>query len=76
MVTVTTGRRTRRVRLREDLRRQRRRFHALLAARAGVLLAHVLQDLDLRRHVVELLGDLAPDLDERAAARTLPLALG
>jgi len=36
----------------------------------------VLQHLDLRRHVIELLRDLAPDLDEPAAARTLLLALG
>ena len=56
--------------------RQGRGLQALLAARAGVLLAHVLQHLDLRRHVIELLGDLAADLDERAAAGALPLALG
>jgi hypothetical protein len=65
----------RRIRSGQDLRRQPRRPHTLLAAGAGVLLAHMLQHLDLRRHVVELLCDLAPDLGERIAARALALAL-
>ncbi len=64
-----------RIRPGQDLRRQRRSFHAFIAARAGVLLTHVLQHLDLRRHVVELLRDLAADFDERAAAGTLPFTL-
>ena len=65
-----------RIGLGQDLRRQRRGLQALLAARAGVLLAHVLQHLHLGGHVVELLGDFRADLDERAAAGALPLALG
>ncbi len=36
----------------------------------------MLQHLDFRWHVSELFRDVAADLDEHAAARTLPFALG
>ncbi len=53
----------------EDLRRQRRRLDALIAARTRILLAHVLQNLHLRRNVIELLSYIATG---KAIAAHLP----
>jgi len=66
-----------RIALGKQLRRCRSKPHALLATGAAVLQAHMSDDLQLRRHVVQLLGlFIADHLKGAAIVRAALVALG